>query len=137
MEMARRIKDRREYLRRSRPTEDWTQASIAERLSEMRGLPLTRTGYAHYEDGENEIAATDLQYLADILKIRIDYLYGLVTDQETADDETIALYRGLDPASKAIVGAVTHQVAAPKLAVHAANDRDEVIHGITTGKKAE
>lgn len=129
--VARQIKAIRE--RRQRESGgDYSQAAVAQRLADLRGVSITRVGYSKYETGENEVAATDLPLLAEIFNVPVDYFYDMDTPEAYQDDEFTAWYRCLPRNEK-----MTFQAWKEAIERRRADDADDNIHGQTSGKKAQ
>ncbi len=79
--LGERIKARREYL-------GLTQQEVADALS------LNRVTYAQYEQGRNEIAATDLPRLGEVLRVSPSYFLGEIEAAEVQEDEFLKFYQG-------------------------------------------
>ncbi len=95
------------------------QADIA------RVVGVSRVNYSKYESGHIKVSATDIDLIADALKVPVSYFYDDV--QEDYDEhEVLAYYRGVPPtlkkAAKAALKALFEQ-----------QDREETAHGKHAG----
>ena len=116
--VGRRIRERREYLKATKDPR-LTQAVVA------RILGMQRSTYAQYEAGINEMAVSDLGKLAQVLDVKVAYLYGEEDEEDLLDDEAMKFYSGLAPTMK--------QVARTQLkALFDAQDEDAKSRELTT-----
>ena len=113
--MGRRIKERREQLRKERG--GFTQAEVALQLGQLIGTKGERVTYAHYESGNNAIAATDLPALSKVLECPIGYFFGSVSVSSVEEDDPITNYKKMSeimkPAARAVLKAL-YDVGASK-----------------------
>ena len=106
--MGRRIRERREQLRRERG--GFTQADVATKLGQLTGTKGERVTYAHYEIGNNAIAATDLPALSKVLECSIGYFFGDVPMSSVEEDDAVKNYKRMPeimkPAARAVLKAL-------------------------------
>jgi transcriptional regulator with XRE-family HTH domain len=114
-EIGARIRARREYLGRS-------QQDVADAIHKER------SAYASYELGRTEPSAETIENLASVLRTKVGYLYGEISDDEAGDHEIMLYYRGLPPTLKPAARAALK-------AMHDAQDEED--GGGTIGRRAE
>jgi transcriptional regulator with XRE-family HTH domain len=113
-QIGRLMKARRERL-------GMTQLEVAEQI------PTSRPNYTNWENGKIDVAVSDLQTVAQILKVPMSYFFPADNDEWASDDGPIeAYYNGLPPETQDLVREMVK-------AAHMASKRAETTHG----KKAE
>ena len=127
--VASKIRERRQHLQQTRGR-GFTIEEVADAFGRLRGVPISRIGFGKYELGVNEIAVSDLPFLAEVLEVSMEYF--LDDDQSFADDDFTAWYHELPQRDK-----MTLQAWKEAMERRKRDDADESIYGKTNGKKAE
>lgn len=112
-EIGKLLRQRREYLK-------LTQQEVAEQI------PMSRSNYTNYENGVIEFSISDLQRMAQILRVPMTYFFPDEVDYNSDDPPIEAYYRGLPPDKQDMIKAMIQ-------AAHEQVKRSETTHG----KKAE
>jgi transcriptional regulator with XRE-family HTH domain len=99
-EIAERLRDRREHLKRHGHPE-LTQQYMADKLG------MDQSNYNKVEAGTVPLTAAKLQVAAEILEVPVGYLYGELSEEQIEKHELVQWFEGLPPPARELVRNMT------------------------------